>query len=167
MNDTIDILSDAYVLTANNCFSSIPSIASFLWIAACWLVLFLVWNCVHAQNTCRSLVYQYLFPNHVICVMQRRNALNSCYLCRWFWDMRCESYLACNSGTVYTRLWLYWTTSENRSAKLLSDTSPLPRLMGLSRMLVRGLDDDIMSMLCTFTECIRHERYNYSNKLNA
>lgn len=45
--------------------------------------------------------------------------------------------LFCNSGTVWDLFWQYCTTSENSKAKQLKDTSPLPRLKGLSRILKR------------------------------
>lgn len=62
--------------------------------------------------------------------------------------MKTNAYLVCNSGTVKTRLWLYCTSSENSNAKLLNATSPLPRLSGLSKMLVRGRLDDIANGFC-------------------
>lgn len=44
-------------------------------------------------------------------------------------------YLLCNSGTVCDLFWQYWTTSENNNAKQLRETSPFPRLKGLSNIL--------------------------------
>lgn len=49
-------------------------------------------------------------------------------------DYSDDIYLFWMSVTVRDLFWQYWTTSENNRAKQLRDTSPLPRLKGLSRI---------------------------------
>lgn len=58
-----------------------------------------------------------------------------------------NTHLFWSSGTVYTRFWQYWTSSEKSKANELKLTSPFPLLRGLSNRLVLGLVTDIVIAL--------------------
>lgn len=160
-----------FLLLFRTSFSTMLS----LWTAAYWWALFHALNFSHEQNTNR--LHEIPHPSLVRGVywIPKKLVKNNHYKIRsipknWSIDKKVKwmsralwMYLFCISGTVNTLLWLYWTSSENNSAKLLKETSPLPRLNGLSNILVRARVSDMVSVFqfffLNFNFCRINENY--------